>query len=192
MATRRAFLVGGGALAGAGIGLWWRPARGAPPALLRPPGARPEPEFLARCLRCNQCGQACPHDVIDLTGLAAGIAASTPFLTPRANPCTMCIAEGELFCAEACPSGALEVPEDWRAIRIGTAVIDAELCLAYNGTMCRACWHACPLPDQAIVLGSRLRPEIRGDVCTGCGLCEHACLTEPTSIQVAPPAGSAS
>ncbi len=51
-----------------------------------------------------------------------------------------------------------------------------------------ACHRACPLLDEAIKLvydrNSRtgkhafLKPVVNPDICTGCGLCEKACVTK--------------
>ena len=69
---------------------------------------------------------------------------------------------------------------------MGTAVLNTETCFAYNGVTCRACWHACPYPSEALAFDERLRPVVDAALCVGCGLCVHACLTEQTSITVEP------
>ena len=53
---------------------------------LRPPGALPENEFLARCLHCGQCAQVCPFNCIVLrTGFNFSSGrAGTPQIFPRA------------------------------------------------------------------------------------------------------------
>ena len=52
------------------------------------------------------------------------------------------------------------------------------------GVACRACWHACPFPDEAIRVDELGHPIVIEDGCVGCGLCEHACLTETPAIRV--------
>ena len=83
-------------------------------------------------------------------------------------------------------TGALTPVDELRSIRMGTAVIDRESCLAYNAVICRACWHACPFPDEAIRFDERLRPVVVDESCIGCGLCDHACPTEISSIPIRP------
>ena len=36
------------------------------PLILRPPGGLPEKEFLASCLKCGICVEACPYDALIL------------------------------------------------------------------------------------------------------------------------------
>jgi len=38
--------------------------RGTTRTLLRPPGALPEDEFLARCIRCGECMKVCPTNAL--------------------------------------------------------------------------------------------------------------------------------
>ncbi len=187
MYTRRMFLTGGGAVAGAMLGGMLRPHVDRDGARrLRPPGALPEREFLAACTRCGQCIEVCPDHTLTFCG-TPGAALGTPCFDPQKVPCGLCRGHGELRCIAVCPSGALRPVGDIRDIRIGTAVIDEARCLAYQGVVCRACWHACPLPNEAIRLGPTFRPVVAPAVCIGCGLCTRACPTEPTSIPVRPP-----
>jgi ferredoxin-type protein NapG len=66
----------------------------------RPPGARPEDEFLSLCLRCDLCREACPWDIIVPIPIAESlINAGTPVLRGSCRYCDLCI--------EACPTGAL-------------------------------------------------------------------------------------
>jgi ferredoxin-type protein NapG len=60
-------------------------------------------------------------------------------------------------------------------------------------TGCRACYLACPVKDQAITMERRqsrgrgyFEPTVHPSACTGCGKCEHACVTEEASIKVLP------
>ncbi|MDP6849481.1 MAG: 4Fe-4S dicluster domain-containing protein [Planctomycetota bacterium] len=184
--TRRRLLAGAAwtacaAAGGKALGVWASKRAGS----LRPPGASNELDFLAACIRCGQCVQVCPHESLSLQDLWSGPSAGSPEVDSRNNPCRLCEGLDELLCIEICPSGALAEVQDRRSIRMGTAVIDEERCLAFNKQICRACWHACPFLDEAIQL-KRNRPVIVADICVGCGICDWACLTEPSSIRMVP------
>lgn len=188
--SRRRFLFGtaAGVAAGATAGVFFRAAGGKEwrPSLLRPPGALPESDFLAACVRCGQCVEACPFNTLKLAGADAGVALGTPFFDAEKIPCYLCQGYDELECIAACPTKALQPVADLRAIAIGTAILDEKKCLAYNRVVCRSCWHACPFPNEAISFDSMPRPVVNDDACIGCGLCTHACPTESTSIPILP------
>ena len=187
--SRRQVVVGIGFVAGAGAGFLLRlaPTSALSACLLRPPGARAEPDFLAACLRCGQCVEACPFGTLHLmVGADAGIANGTPYLDSRKVPCYLCQGYDDLKCVTACPTSALEPVADLPDIRMGVAVIDERVCLAYNGTICRTCWHACPFPNEAITFDQRLRPVVNTEACIGCGLCDYVCPTESSSIPIRP------
>ncbi len=163
------------------------------PTLLRPPGALPEDEFLATCIRCGLCVEACPYDTLKLAPVEAGAAYATPYLVAREVPCYLCRQYTELQCPEVCPTEALQPAiigtsneEMLNKVKMGVAVIDTDICLAWNDVICRACWHACPLPNEAIGLDIMGRPTVYADACVGCGLCDYVCLTNPSSITVDP------
>ncbi len=186
--TRREFCGAGGLLVGAGLGA---AVAVAGPAVagrsrLRPPGARPEAEFLAACIRCGQCVIACPHDSLLMAGGGLAVDSGTPYLETRTVPCYLCRDQEQLRCIDVCPATALEAVPAIAAIRIGVAVIDEQRCLAYNGVTCRVCWRACPLPDEAIGFNQLLQPVVDAEHCIGCGLCDYACLTEQSSIPIRP------
>ncbi len=203
---RRSFLQGIG-LAAIG-GLMWGGyvdvAKTAPLAL-RPPGALDEPEFLAKCIKCGLCIKACPYDALILASPGDHKPVGTPYFVPRDIPCYMC---EDIPCVPVCPTGALdpslvsEKDENGKEVfnidlaRMGLAVIDRDTCIAYWGIQCDACYRVCPLMDKALTVeASRnprtghhafLAPVVDSDVCTGCGLCERACITEKASIFVLP------
>ncbi len=175
------------------------------PLVLRPPGAVDETEFLRRCIRCGLCVEACPYDTLRLAAPGDGRPVGLPSFTPREVPCYLC---ENLPCVEACPTGTLDQDAvtsttndgsaflDFRKVRVGLAVVDMENCVAAWGIQCDACYRACPLLDQAISLQyernvrtgkhARLLPVVHADVCTGCGLCERACVTEKAAIYILP------
>ncbi len=163
-----------------------------PVSLLRPPGARDEHDFLGACLRCGRCIEACPQDALMLAHAGEGVALGTPFFVARSEPCNLCKGHDDLECIKVCPSTALQPVVDEAGqtarekVRIGIAKINRDTCWAWNNTVCRACWHACPFPDEAIRLDERGRAIIVEDKCVGCGLCEWACLMEVSAVEMVP------
>ncbi len=186
--SRRTLLGVAGALLGTGLGAWHKSAGLPAPSKLRPPGAGMEGDFLSACIRCGLCIQICPHDSLVSSGPDSWLSLGTPHVLAREQPCKLCEGQesDDMQCIDVCPTDALRPIDWWDEVRMGVAIIDRDICFAYNGTTCRACWHACPLPDQAITLNALMRPEVNADACLGCGMCTHACLTEKTSIPVVP------
>jgi len=72
--------------------------------LLRPPGALAEDHFLASCIKCGQCLQVCPPQVLKLAGISQGFGIGTPYIIPREGGCILC---SGLPCVLSCPTGAL-------------------------------------------------------------------------------------
>lgn len=177
-------------------------ANAEPTLKLRPPAARDENDFLALCIRCGLCVEACPFDTLKLAQFRdGGIGIGTPFFKPREIPCYMCT---HIPCAIKCPTGALDVKAvsdddgklDINKARMGMAVVDDKACIAYFGLRCDACYRNCPLIDKALKLEYKhnertgkhalLLPIVDTDVCTGCGKCEQSCITKKASITVVP------
>lgn len=148
------------------------------PEELRPPGARPEGEFLARCIQCGRCAASCPYGSIVAASFRSGLAVGTPVVRPRTIPCYLC-----MICPDVCPTGALE-PVAKEAVDMGEAVVDTTTCYAFLGILCRACVDICPYQGTAIFQSSRLEPIVDQEHCVGCGLCVKACPTQPESIRV--------
>ena len=72
---------------------------------LRPPGALPEHDFLASCIKCGQCVQVCPVQAIRLADLVDGFGVGVPYIDARRQACDFsCDA---VQCVLACPTGAL-------------------------------------------------------------------------------------
>ena len=178
-------------------GLLWvyllrQEARAAPYAL-RPPGALPESDFNAACIKCGQCVNACPPLILDLAPAGGHLPIGTPFFEPRTGACIMC---PDIPCLKACPTGALSPGlKNIEDARMGLAVIDIENCLSWKGLRCEICHRDCPLKGKAIVLetGPRglskhavFRPMINSAACTGCGICEKACPTTESAIRILP------
>jgi ferredoxin-type protein NapG len=183
------------------------------PLTLRPPGALDEKEFMKTCIRCGLCVDACKTRdnipvldgdkkvTLELSKAGDEAPLGTPFFIARTNPCYMC---EDIPCMYACPTGALtpekckndkgEVAIDYA--KMGVAVIDPSSCIAYWGLQCTACYRACPELDKAITIkwtrnkrtgkhAYRI-PIVHEDACTGCGMCEEACVTEKAAIQIFP------
>ncbi|MBI5124956.1 MAG: 4Fe-4S binding protein, partial [Planctomycetes bacterium] len=60
-------------------------------------------------------------------------------------------------------------------VRMGLATIDKEKCIAGGFINCQSCVIACPIIGAIEMVEGR--PVIHEELCTGCGLCENACLT---------------
>ncbi len=136
---------------------------------LRPPGAVAEDEFLAGCIRCGRCVEACPYHAIHPLDLSWGLWSGTPVVNVLDIPCYLC-----MRCVEVCPTHVLK-PISAEETRMGVARVDHDTCVTWRGDLiCRTCYSVCPYPEKAIYL-DELRPVVRADFCTGCGLCTHAC-----------------
>ncbi|TSA19823.1 MAG: ferredoxin-type protein NapG [Betaproteobacteria bacterium] len=196
---RRDFLVRmmqGATLATTG-GLGWayllRQEARAQPFALRPPGALPEADFNAACIKCGQCVIDCPPLILKLQPAGGLLPVGTPYFEPRTGACVMC---PDIPCMKACPTGALSPAlkriED---ARMGLAVIDIENCLSYKGLRCEICHRECPIKGKAITLELHPRqtskhamfiPIVHSDACTGCGICVKACPTTEAAIRILP------
>jgi ferredoxin-type protein NapG len=222
--NRRGFLgwlrrLGRGAVLG-GLGLWgsrrlrarFTEAAAAPPAQhpLRPPGALPEPEFRAACIRCFLCAEVCPVRCISFPSRVVGAqppldrppggmarpqiatpvwdGGDTPYVLPWQRGCVVC-----MRCGQACPTGALRpIAADREAVqhqvRMGLARIDRKICLPWTRTSwCGACLTACPYRGEAITVDHQGRPAIHAEHCIGCGLCVEVCPLRYKAIAVQPP-----
>ncbi len=212
MATRRAVLknlfTGAGYVAVGGFA-WGNLIKdsNANDYVLRPPAAIDESDFVKACIKCGLCVEACPYDTLILSSSEDSSVVGTPQFKAREIPCYMCT---DVPCVPPCPTGALDINKLYDApseettdsvmninnAQMGLAVINKESCVAFWGIQCDACYRACPLMDEAIFIEKKrnertgkhafLTPEVKADTCTGCGLCEHACITELPAIKVFP------
>ncbi len=173
--------------------------------VLRPPGAIAENDFLKACIKCGLCVEACPYDTLKLSTPEDNKMTGTPYFEARETPCYMCT---DIPCVPVCPTEALDQKSlfalaednsqkmDVNKSKMGLAVVNKESCIAFWGIQCDACYRACPLLDEAITIEYEknertgkhafLKPVVNAEVCTGCGICEHACVTEIPAIKVLP------
>jgi ferredoxin-type protein NapG len=182
---------------------------------LRPPAALNEDDFLRTCIKCGLCAEACFNresnidketgkqrpSTLKMAKAEDDVAIGTPFFIARETACYMC---EDIPCVPVCPTGALDLASvtnkenelDPTMMDMGIAVVDQNSCIAFWGIQCDACYRACPLLDVAISLEYNrnertgkhafLEPVVHMDACTGCGLCEQACVTEKAAIFVLP------
>ncbi|MBW2638015.1 MAG: 4Fe-4S binding protein, partial [Deltaproteobacteria bacterium] len=157
------------------------------PALIRPPGALKEEEFLKRCVRCGECMKVCITNGLQPTLFDAGLEGIwTPKLVPKIGYCEFRCT----LCGQVCPTGAIErLPlQKKEKIKIGTAVIDTGRCLPYAFNMpCIVCEEVCPTSKKSIWFeevkarnrkGREVvlkRPRVDIELCVGCGICETYC-----------------
>jgi ferredoxin-type protein NapG len=183
------------------------------PLTLRPPGALKEEDFMKTCIRCGLCVEACKNrenkividgkeiETLKLAAPGDNAPIGTPYFIAREGPCFMC---DEIPCMYACPTGALtpKMCEDDKGnvsidnAKMGVAVIDPSSCIAFWGLQCTACYRACPELDKAITIEWKKNertgkhayriPVVHIEACTGCGMCEMACVTEKPAIKVFP------
>jgi polyferredoxin len=167
------------------------------PKLIRPPGSVEETRFLERCVKCGQCMNVCPTNVIQPAAFAeAGVEGLwTPVMNYNIGHCQLKCT----LCSEVCPTGAIRKItaeeklglgefEEQGPIRLGTAFYDVGRCLPHAMEMpCVVCEEVCPVSPKAIqthdvewkdAFGNIVvlnKPFIVPDLCIGCGLCQNEC-----------------
>lgn len=166
-------------------------AAGRSSRLLRPPGIQSERDFMARCIKCGKCIQACPYVAVKAAGGWQGSATGTPCIDARDQACRLC---SDFPCVEACPTGALRDVKDKHDPRMGYAKIDENVCIAFKGYRCEVCYRICPLIDEAISIDFRsmdnddihakFAPVIDEEVCVGCGLCIERCAVDEPYVPI--------
>lgn len=164
---------------------------------IRPPGSVSEEEFLERCIKCDQCINVCPTNVLQPSTLAEGGLEGlwTPVMDFSVGFCQL----NCTLCSEVCPTGAIQKISTERKlglgrhasegpIRLGTAFFNRGRCLPWAmETPCVVCEEVCPVSPKAIGTydeeitrwdGTKVtlnRPYMRPELCIGCGICEHEC-----------------
>ena len=165
--------------------------------LIRPPGSVEESDFLAKCIKCDQCINSCPTNVLQPASFHEGgiEALWTPVMKFTVGHCQLKCT----LCSEVCPTGAIRkitVEEKlgkggYEAdgpIRLGTAFFDMGRCLPHAMEIpCVVCEEVCPTSPKAIqtkdvevkdVYGNIVvlnKPFMVPDLCIGCGICETEC-----------------
>jgi ferredoxin-type protein NapG len=171
--------------------------------LIRPPGAVDEKLFLAACIRCYKCQDACDIGAIQFFTEADRNYYHSPYIDLSIKSCNLC-----MKCTKVCPSGAL-LPmerEEKEKVTMGSVELFEDSCLSYKAKAirneqallmemgraptesqaiverrgpCGECYMFCPLRESAIQLepGSFLAPIIFTEHCVGCGMCEEICRT---------------
>ncbi len=152
---------------------------------LEPPGAF---KLTERCIRCSLCYFACMKDgnhTIRLGTIKDGSKkVGVPIVWNLMDyPCTLCMS-----CAKACPTGALE-EIDPKEVKMGIALIDPDLCWAWNSGDCYSCAKACPYGSEVFKFTFNefgVHTEVIPERCTGCGQCIPACPVVGAAIHVYP------
>ena len=163
-------------------------------ALIRPPGALKEKEFLSRCVRCGNCMKVCPTNVLQPSILESGLGGIwTPHLVNEIGYCEYTCT----LCGNVCPTAAIPKMkvEEKQKTKLGIAKVDRTKCIAWaKNSQCLICEEYCPVADKAIkientkVNGTLVgRPVVDPALCIGCGICQNKCPIRPDrAIKVYP------
>ncbi len=175
-----------------GFGRFRFPARER--AVIRPPAALPEDEFVDRCIRCGNCMRVCITNGLQPAIGECGVAGIwTPKLVPEIGYCEY----NCTLCGNTCPTGAIRRVSltQKHDTKLGLAVVDRVRCISWaDGKQCMVCEEHCPVPRKAIkaaeetVNGKVIRkPVVDGNLCVGCGICQNKCPVGPVrAIRVKP------
>jgi len=148
----------------------WRKGK----TLIRPPWAQDESDFTSKCdSSCQACVDACPEKIIVIGR------GKYPQIDFSKGECTFCE-----WCVDACNYDALvKQPESepWTY----KAVIDMEQCITQQSVVCRSCSEMCEVAAIKFhpVVGGVSSPELKSDLCTGCGACISVCPSNAVFIQ---------
>lgn len=148
---------------------------------LVPPGSMSVKAFESRCTSCMLCVSACPNQVLRPGNLLEDA------LRPRMGYENGWCRPECTACSDVCPSGAIRPisREQKTLVKIGTARINPELCLAFRGEeTCGNCAKRCPTGAITMVGNIRegnARPVVAEEQCIGCGACEYLCPSRPVS-----------
>jgi len=157
-------------------------------AVVRPPGAINEKDFLRKCTRCGACIVACKnmgsgvlvpctvHDGILMYG--------TPKLDTSRAYCEIVlgICEERQPCIEACTYGVLKPVKG--VVKLGHVEWDSTKCIQVKQGGCLVCVEVCPM--GAVEVGEDRRPKFDREKCIGCGRCVYACPASPKALRLVP------
>jgi polyferredoxin len=167
-----------------------RPLRSS--GLIRPPGAVPETDFQARCVRCGECMKGCLTNTLQPVWFEAGLSGMwTPKISARLAGCE----QGCNLCGQVCPTAAIRSLslEEKLFAKVGTARIDKTRCIAWEqDKKCLICDEICPynaIASQFAAGHPITVPVIDEDKCNGCGYCESKCPVTGESAIVVEPLG---
>jgi len=146
--------------------------------LIRPPGVTNEAEFLDKCIRCDQCVQACATHALHPVVFGA---TWDSFWTPAINGTLGYCNYDCNRCGQVCPAGAIPALslEEKRKQQMGIAVLAESLCIN-----CMVCEKACQLKaiDRTEIQKAgktKPLPVVIAEKCNGCGQCEFKCPAPP-------------
>lgn len=142
-----------------------------------PPGSINLENLLENCIKCNECIDNCPSEVLQpATNQYGDDYDQVPYLDFSTNFCSFTCNT----CSTICPTDAiLELPLKKKQItQIGIAKFNKPKCVVITDkTSCGACAEVCPTSAISLKdIGNNLEiPEIKEGHCIGCGACEFAC-----------------
>jgi len=160
-------------------------------AVIRPPAALVEDEFVDRCIRCGNCMKVCITNGLQPVMLQSGPAGIwTPQLVPETGYCEYKCT----LCGQTCPTGAIpKITQEQKLVtKLGIAEIDRSICLPWaENKECIVCQEHCPISEKAIKLdtyaGGPAKPYIDERLCVGCGICQNKCPVRPVrAVRVSP------
>jgi len=146
-----------------------------------PPGSKSIEHFNKNCTACHLCVSACPNGVLQPSLFDYGLAGFLqPYMDYKSGFCNFDCTK----CGEVCPTGAI-IPlakEQKKTCQVGIVKFIEKNCIVYtNETSCGSCSEHCP--TQAVKMvpykGKLTIPQVKEDICVGCGACEHVCPAIP-------------
>lgn len=148
---------------------------------IAPPGTPTFDHLREKCISCHLCVSKCPSHVIKPAFLEYGLGGMMqPKLYFDHGFCNYdCV-----ICGEVCPTGAILplTKEEKNHTQMGQVQLIIENCIVYyDETSCGACSEHCPTQAVRMVpyKDHLTIPEIRPEICVGCGGCEYVCPAIP-------------